>query len=54
MFIKKVKKKRKNLQQEFKNGVVTVKPEEIGNSLRVQDFESSVLTKSRDLINIGL
>lgn len=35
-------KKKPYLQQEFKYGVVTVKSEEFGNSLRVQDFESSI------------
>lgn len=41
--IKQAKKKKKHyLQQEFKYGVVTVKSEEFGNSLRVQDFEGSI------------
>lgn len=44
--IKKIKKH--YLQQEFKDGVVTVKSEEFGNSLRVQDFEGGIFTQSRD------
>lgn len=42
-----MKKKKHYLQQEFKYGVVTVKSEEFGNSLRVQDFEGSILTKKK-------
>lgn len=44
---KRWRKKKHYLQQEFKYGVVTVKSEEFGNSLRVQDFEGSILTKKR-------
>lgn len=42
------------LQQEFKYGVVTVKSEEFGNSLRVQDFEGSILTKKSRETKSGL
>lgn len=46
--VKKGEEKKKHyLQQEFKYGVVTVKSEEFGNSLRVQDFEGSILTKKK-------
>lgn len=43
------KKKKHYLQQEFKDGIVTVKSEEFGNSLRVQDFESSIYTQKERL-----
>lgn len=45
--VKKGEEKKHYLQQEFKYGVVTVKSEEFGNSLRVQDFEGSILTKKK-------
>lgn len=46
--VKKGEEKKHYLQQEFKYGVVTVKSEEFGNSLRVQDFEGSILTKKKE------
>lgn len=43
------KKTQHYLQQEFKYGIVTVKSEEIGNGLRVQDFESSIYAQKQRL-----
>lgn len=43
------KKKKHYLQQEFKYGIVTVKSEEFGNGLRVQDFESSIYAQKQRL-----